>query len=246
MLIFFKWLCAHLLGDFTLQTKTMVEHKRRYKGLSGYLYLHAAIHTALIYLFTGWWACWTLPLAVFVSHSLIDLWKLYRPDTLLYFILDQALHVLVLAGLWWWFQTPRHDAVLEAARSLIQNPALWITVAAYIFVIWPSAFLLGYLTQRWRAVIERRAAETPGSPTLSEAGRWIGVFERLLVLTFILTNHFEGIGFLIAAKSILRFGEIKGADSRAETEYILIGTLMSFSVSILTGLLCRHLLTFAL
>ena len=210
--------------------------------------LHAGIQGALIYLFTGWWTCWTLPLIVAVTHCLIDLWKLYRPDTLLYFILDQSLHLLVLAGLWWWFQAPRHEAVLEVARSPPSKPpALWITAAAYIFVIWPSAFLLGYLTRRWRAVIERRAAETPGSPTLSEAGRWIGIFERLLVLTFILTNHFEGIGFLIAAKSILRFGEIKRRrQPGGETEYILIGTLMSFSVSILAGLLCRHLLTFAL
>lgn len=236
MVLFFKWICAHLLGDFTFQSKTMVQHKRHYKARSGYLYLHAGIHAALIYLFTGWWTCWTLPLAVGVSHCLIDLWKLYRKDNLLYFLLDQALHILVLAILWWIFQAPQRGIVVEATRALLEKPAFWITVSAYIFIIWPCALLLGYLTRRWRDMIPSATS------SMGEAGRWIGIFERLLVLTFILVGHFEGIGFLIAAKSILRFGEIKGADSRAETEYILIGTLMSFSASILTGLACRYLL----
>ncbi len=245
MLIFIKWLCAHLLGDFPLQSRAMVLHKRKYKARSGYLYLHVCIHAALIYVFTGWWDNWILPLAVALSHFLIDWWKLYRKDTLLYFILDQLLHVAVLVILWWWFEAADRDALLEHCRNLLQNPSVWITVSAYLFIIWPCALVLGYLTKRWREAVERRITPerpAPGSPTLSEAGKWIGIFERCLVLTFILTNHFEGIGFLVAAKSILRLGEIKGGDNRAETEYILIGTLMSFSVSILTGLLCRYLL----
>jgi hypothetical protein len=236
MLLIFKWICAHLLGDFTFQTKKMVQHKRHYKTRSGYLYLHVLIHAALIYLFTGWWTCWVLPLVVAVTHYCIDLWKLYRKDTLTYFVIDQALHLLVLAGLWWWFETPNRETAVQTVRAVLENQAVWITVSAYLFIIWPCALLLGYLTRRWRDMIPSATS------SMGEAGRWIGIFERVLVLTFILVGHFEGIGFLIAAKSILRFGEIKGADSRAETEYILIGTLMSFSASILTGLACRYLL----
>lgn len=237
MVLFFKWLCAHLLGDFTFQTKKMVQHKRHYKARSGYLYLHVVIHAALIYLFTGWWTCWTLPLAVGVSHYCIDLWKLYRKDSLAYFLIDQALHILVLGALWWYFQPLLRDELVSWVRTIVQTPAFWLVLSAYIFVIWPCALLLGYLTRRWRDMISNHGG------SMGEAGRWIGIFERLLVLTFILVGHYEGIGFLIAAKSILRFGEIKAADSRAETEYILIGTLMSFSASILTGLICHYLLT---
>ena len=51
MLLLIKWLCAHLLGDFALQTTRIVQHKRRRKAGSGYLYLHCLIHGALIYLF---------------------------------------------------------------------------------------------------------------------------------------------------------------------------------------------------
>ena len=67
-------------------------------------------------------------------------------------------------------------------------------------------------------------------------------FERILVLTFVITNHYEGIGFLIAAKSILRFNDIKGEHMRKEAEYVLIGTLMSFASSIIIGIITHLLL----
>jgi len=278
MLIFFKWFCAHLLGDFTFQSRAMVLHKRKYKARSGYLYLHVCIHGALIYLLTGWWTNWELPLAVIITHFAIDLWKLYRKDSLFYFLLDQFLHIAVLAALWWWYQAADRSAFFTACRVILGRPSLWIIVAAYIIIIWPSALVLGYLTKQWREAVEQRITpERPGTaagggvasgigaasgigtesgvglasaasgaphpgPSIGQAGKWIGVFERMLVLTFILTNHFEGIGFLIAAKSILRFGDRKEGDNRTETEYILIGTLMSFSTSILIGLACRYLL----
>ena len=101
--------------------------------------------------------------------------------------------------------------------------------------------MLGYATSKWRSEIE--TVLTRSTISLSEAGKWIGIFERILVYTFVITNHFEGIGFLIAAKSILRFSDIKGDSIRKEAEYVLIGTLMSFASSILTGLAVRSLIS---
>jgi hypothetical protein len=56
------------------------------------------------------------------------------------------------------------------------------------------------------------------------------------------------IGFLIAAKSILRFPEIAARDEngsrmRAAAEYVIIGTLMSFIGGLGGGLLAREILT---
>lgn len=53
---------------------------------------------------------------------------------------------------------------------------------------------------------------------------------------FIITNHWEGIGFLIAAKSVFRFGDLSQAKDRKLTEYILIGTLLSFGLAIVFGI----------
>jgi hypothetical protein len=59
--------------------------------------------------------------------------------------------------------------------------------------------------------------------------------ERLFVFTFVVMGRWEGIGFLMAAKSIFRFGDLKEAKDRKLTEYILIGTLLSFGIAMALG-----------
>jgi len=61
------------------------------------------------------------------------------------------------------------------------------------------------------------------------------------VLAFIFTGQYEGIGFLVAAKSIFRFGGISETDKRKESEYILIGSLLSFGLAIFIGILFKAL-----
>ena len=41
--------------------------------------------------------------------------------------------------------------------------------------------------------------------SLQNAGEWIGMLERTLVLLFIVIGHWEAVGFLLAAKSVFRF-----------------------------------------
>ena len=78
--------------------------------------------------------------------------------------------------------------------------------------------------------------------SLQNAGNYIGILERLFVFCFILTGHFEAIGFLLAAKSIFRFGDLKEAKDRKLTEYVLIGTLLSFGIAMATGFLVEFAL----
>ena len=55
-------------------------------------------------------------------------------------------------------------------------------------------------------------------------------------MTFVLLDQWQAIGFLLTAKSILRFNELKGRNNRQRSEYVLLGTLLSFSLSIALGL----------
>jgi len=239
MLVLYQWLFAHLLADFGLQTTKMIRHKKRLKERSWILYTHALLHGVLVYLFSPNKTLWLIPVIVFVTHFFIDLWKLNRKDNALAFILDQFLHITVLVTLWFIYYQP-----VWLQTKLIQlanNQNVWLIIGGYFFIIFPLAYMLGYATLKWRSEIE--TVLTRSTISLSEAGKWIGIFERILVYTFVITNHFEGIGFLIAAKSILRFSDIKGDSIRKEAEYVLIGTLMSFASSILTGLAVRSLIT---
>lgn len=240
MLILCQWIFAHLFADFGLQTSKMILHKKRLKARSWLLYLHSFLHGAAIYLFSPDKTLWLIPAVVIITHFFIDLWKLYRKDNLIAFILDQLMHILVLVILWFIFYQP-HDWFQTALSQLLSNTNFWIVISGYMIIIFPLAYTLGYATSKWRAEIE--TASIRSTVSLSEAGKWIGIFERILVYTFVVNNHFEGIGFLIAAKSLLRFSDIKGENIRKEAEYVLIGTLMSFAASILTGLAVQLLIS---
>lgn len=236
MVTLFQWIFAHLLGDFIFQTSAMVRHKQRLKARSWMLYLHCAIHGILVYLLAPGWNLWVLIPLVMFTHYIIDLWKLNQSEKVVYFIIDQSLHLLVLFGLWCLFVAPA-GWLPKNWVSVMHSQKAWAIASGYLLVTFPLSLLMTSATQRWRREAEENSMRS--SISLNEAGKWIGIFERILVFTFVVSSHFEGIGFLIAAKSILRFNDIKGNEARKEAEYILIGTLMSFSFSIMIGLVIR-------
>ncbi|MDB5152321.1 MAG: hypothetical protein JWR54_1072 [Mucilaginibacter sp.] len=223
-----RLIVAHLLTDFVLQPSEWVKQKKQKKHLSLKLYFHVLIAGLTAYIFSGLWANWWLPLVIMITHLFIDLWKLNRPDKIVYFIIDQLLHILVILVVWifLFYDLP---AVQHYIVQLFQNTHLWLILTGYILVTWPLGIIIGMATEKWRI-----AAEV-NQEGLLKAGVWIGVFERLLIFTFILSNQFAAVGFLITAKSILRFSEKE--NTQKKTEYVLIGTLMSFAAAAIIGLL---------
>ena len=61
----------------------------------------------------------------------------------------------------------------------------------------------------------------------------------------ILLSQYEAIGLLVAAKSILRFVESKNSeDVQKKSEYVIIGTLISFGLTLMIGLTTKYLLAY--
>lgn len=241
MILLIKWFVAHLIGDFILQNKKMVLDKMRLKLASKYLYLHTIIHGVLVYTISMNWSSWLPPLLIAATHLAIDIWKLYQKNNLIYFFIDQLLHIICILGVWTIYNNA--TPIIIAFQYIQQSSSFWLLLTGYVIIIWPLSMMLGLATQKWRVQIQEQSALNEN--TLAEAGRWIGVFERVMVFTFIMTNHFEGIGLLITAKSILRFNDTKGPAQRKEAEYVLIGTLMSFCTSIVVGLIFKYLIEHA-
>ena len=76
-------------------------------------------------------------------------------------------------------------------------------------------------------------------------GKMIGLLERGLIYILVLAGLPIGIGFLVAAKSVLRFETAKEGDlaeNRKRSEYVIIGTLASFGWAILVSLAILFLL----
>src|SRR5690606_24437124 len=130
-----------------------------------------------------------------------------------YFLTDQLLHIVILV-ISWSYLTHSWTYLGNSLVFILENDRFWLTSIAYMVVIWPMRFIIALATQRWRKDIQNEG--------LIDAGKWIGQIERILILTFVLINKFEAIGFLITAKSIFRFSEIN--KERKEAEYILVGT----------------------
>lgn len=76
-------------------------------------------------------------------------------------------------------------------------------------------------------------------------GMTIGYSERLLTIIFVIFNQYTALGLIIAAKSILRFpsGET-GSKVHKESEYVLVGTMLSLVFGILNGLLVLYILNY--
>jgi len=227
---------AHLVGDFLLQPDRWVADRRARNFRSPALYAHALVHFALAWAAVwsggGWW----IAAVVAVGHVGLDGAKAaMRWNGVRAFLADQAAHLLILALCWAGLQ--RADWTAAAALILADEAVLW-PAAGYVAVAFFFPRLIALATRHWR----ERLAGSEGP--LDRAGWWIGVIERVLVLTFVIIGKWEPIGFLLAAKSVLRFGDLREPRERGQTEYVLIGTLLSVGLTILLGLAVRALAHF--
>lgn len=229
-IILIKLIAAHLIGDFLLQGDRMCidkfsnNSKAKYKALV----LHALVQATLAYIFVAQWNCWIVPVVIGVSHFAIDLVKTMSKRTdLISFVWDQLAHLCIIIGLWW-LEFARQSQLDMADEIFSTN--FWLIATAYIAVLAPTSILIKFFIE-----FEKWMPSEASSQGLPNAGKWIGYLERILILTFIFTDNIEGIGFLLAAKSVFRFGELNKAKDIKITEYVLIGTFASFTIAILIG-----------
>ncbi|MDQ0781724.1 DUF3307 domain-containing protein [Chryseobacterium sp. W4I1] len=231
-MIFIKLILAHLLGDFILQPDSWVADKERRKLKSPYLYLHVLIHIILNFVFLWNTDLWWVSLLVGITHLIIDASKLIFQNVKnkkRWFFIDQMLHILVIVGISFYFK--------EFSFDFLNNQEILKIVMAALFLTTPASIFIKILLSSWTPVPETQSSLQTDS--LSSAGKYIGILERLLVFTFIMVNHWEGVGFMVAAKSVFRFSDLAQAKQRKLTEYVLIGTLLSFGLAVLTGILIK-------
>lgn len=232
-IVLVKLFASHLICDFVLQTDSFCEQKNKLNG-KGIVFqlIHALLHAIVAYVFVAQWSLWWIAVVVFCSHFVIDILKtvLKRPDFLPLFFIDQLLHVSILAALSYYI-------VLTGQTVNCERFSIWAIVSGSLVLLKPTSIIISqfFNNKRWNLATD--------DMSLPMAGRWIGYFERILVMTFMLLGSYEAIGFLMAAKSIFRFGELKEKSEIKRTEYVLLGTLMSFTIAVIVALGVRHLVS---
>ncbi|GGW66906.1 uncharacterized protein DUF3307 [Winogradskyella epiphytica] len=229
MILILKLLLAHLIGDFFLQPQKWVKHKEKHKLKSVWLYVHVAVHLALMFLFIWDLSYTPLILGIGLLHLIIDSFKLIlqqKNNKRIFFFIDQILHIATIIGLPALFYSKTYNF------EFIPNDQLLLLIICIAFLTTPASIIMKIIFSKWNI-----AKLTKDNESLKDAGKYIGILERLLVFTFIVVGQWEAVGFLITAKSVFRFGDLTASKERKLTEYILIGTLISFGIAIVISLL---------
>lgn len=240
---FIALLFAHTLADFVFQTDWIAANKRNPVALG--LHLSSVFATAV--LATG--SIHPALVALAFLHIAIDLGKLglehrWRSSRRLpLFLIDQTLHLLSIGAIALWLPDLFANglwapgAIVTGTTGGIFGTGLWaqgnplpvehlpavmVVLSGFILATRAGGFAVGLLMEPFSRHLGRGDADK----SLPGAGRVIGHLERGLIFAFVLFGQPEGVGLLIAAKSILRFGAVK--DDRRLSEYVIIGTLASF------------------
>lgn len=244
-------LAAHMAADFVLQFNWIITKKRKPEAFA----LHTGIVLLTSVLALGAFsldasdALWAIAV-VTVSHAVIDAIKTFgftdeglakhpRLDFTV-FSLDQLAHlgVIVLVavifpqafaqGEWSW-------RLGEQAHGLI---SVYAGFAGLIAATRMGQFAIEKFLNRFSLPELETKTIAPGADApdagLTDGGAWIGLLERAVIFVLILIGQFAAIGFLLAAKSVLRF---QYANKRSQSEYVIIGTLTSFGWAAGVGLL---------
>jgi len=247
-------LLGHFAGDFYTQSDKMAQGKlsgdtqerREALALHGLLYAICMAVTLFGGVEWSWNLLW-LFLAVCVTHMITDCVKRFikkKP-----FILDQCIHGAFLFSAWciWGGSVTVRAFVPDFTLPFLPQSPLW-TLLGLMIILRPAGYLIES-DEIWNfsniAPSEPQIDANRTSKSQKDASRMIGYLERLIVYFLLISNQYASIGFVIAAKAVIRFPEIdqkNPAVKRGQAEYFLIGTLLSM-VSVFTVALLLRLIS---
>ena len=262
-------LAGHLLGDFALQSDALAERKGR---RTSWLLVHVLVVALVTWVLLGTLAAWPLVAALFGVHLVLDLVKRrFAPraaerratgnplaaadggryaaggDALReaargfgWFGADQLLHLATLLGLAWaagrWLPGLA-EANAWAARWGDDYARALLLAAGFAAAVWTLGVVLRYQMAGFAAGLPDELVAG-----LPRGGRAVGQLERTLVFVFVLLGEPGAVAFVVAAKAGFRIGDLTRTDQRNHAEYIMIGTLRSFTYALLVALATRGLL----
>lgn len=249
-------LVAHVVGDFYCQCKSMCDKKiiESNRLWSPTIFIHSAIIGVLSMIVLWDSEAWKVVLAIFLSHYAIDLGKsfisrkfnfvtvekkegkdfvkdgLNHRYYLWLFLADQFLHILAIIAAVSWFESNDWEQIKCVADFISSYHMLAKAILACAIACKPSNILVRLILKACEVKIQN---DDRGN---FRSGALIGSAERCLILAFVILDKYEAIGFLLGAKSILRFGQTQGESENEKSEYVLAGTLVSLAIALCLGL----------
>ena len=225
----FLQIIAHLLADYIFQNE--IESKE--KNQNGFKSIYLKKHIFIVFI-TSWILSFSLNFIIGSAiiaflHFIIDGLKPEFPKKYSFFI-DQFLHLVVIfvVAILFFKYFNKFDFYVDFGKKPIAG-----VILCFLFCTKPVNIII-------REIMKTFDIEIKMNDDLPNAGKLIGITERFLILTFIFLQQFEAIGFLLAAKSILRYKN-DDDNNTIKTEYVLIGTLLSFGLALAISQFVRYL-----
>jgi hypothetical protein len=217
---------AHLCLDYFFQTDKLAKQKNTIGFKSPFLYWHALVCFVLSWLFSLQLGFVLGAAIITATHFLIDGFKRHLNNSQYFgryaFFIDQALHLLIIAIVVVLYN--KWHGINPSVNISIHFKYLLI-ITGYLVCLKPANIFI-------KEVFRSTEIQVSSDNEMPNAGKVIGVLERILTLTFIIVSQYAAVGFLIAAKSILRYGN----NETLKTEYVLIGTMLSFGIAVIAGI----------
>lgn len=238
---FLLLLTAHIIGDFYLQTDKIAQNKDNNKS---YMWLHFVAYAfifGLAFIVIGTLLSLILIGTVVLLHGIIDYIKIKlvvgrifsksvkdneNNSQIILFIFDQAIHILVIIIISIIYQNiVNKTEIVPWVREIFAylnfpGSKLLRGVLLILMIYKPVNIAFIKLFNRFKPKINSEE-----DPSQEKGGATIGFLERLIIIIFLYAQEYSAIGFILAAKSIVRYAKI--TEKKEFGEYYLIGTLFS-------------------
>lgn len=239
---------AHLIGDFMLQNARLAKHKQSsFTALIKHSIIYAICMLVVFAILPPLKAI--IPFIILTAvHFGIDfartkanhltkrnaarrLWGI--------FLLDQALHVGVIFAVCWVFRFNENAGSLLKLSIDTWSPDVMTKVLAYIMVYVLALNPTAVLVKKTLCIADANSDKElkNDDDKANRNGYMIGILERLIIVTLVLSGNLPTVGFVLAAKSIARFKQLENKDF---AEKYLVGTLLSMGIAILSALIVRQ------
>ena len=234
-------LIAHLFGDFILQTTKTADKKSESRK---YFIIHCGIYSfSMMLALVCFGPIKNVVIIFFVislSHIIIDYLRIQilktskKTNEFTIFLADQIVHIIIIlvciqfiAG-YSFLGNVIKDYLLKFVDSKQLFNILFF-VLLYIICTSPAAVLIKKVFLHF--------SFQKDTEDLMKSGYYIGILERIIILTLGLNGEIGAIGFVIAAKSLARFKQL---EDKQFAEKYLLGTLLSVMIALICITLGRY------
>lgn len=227
-LLLTKLLFVHFVADYLLQFGFLAEGKERHGLRSWHVWVHIALHGITVHLvLQTWW----ITLVTLVTHGMIDACKIsFQGKTWkrTWFFADQALHLAVIAIIWW---LGRGDTFPTLPEWLESNLVL---ITALMVMTKPAKYMVGVYLTGWTS------DSMPGNLPFCGKGPVMGMIERVATVGLVASGWWmAALGAGVIKTGSLFIGPFRNEDA-AGRRFDLVGTLVSLGVAWVAAWLILH------